>query len=410
MSRPYSNDAQIFTFGVHGTMNEPGNVAEVTRRVSAAVGETTAGANLYDNGFSWKAKYNTVEYQDEYGIPRKMETPVAGTAHVTNGTGDREIAAERLTSYVLRQVDRAMEAGTLDRDKPLVINLVGFSHGGNVALLASDNIASGLRERGLESGIHMTTLSTPAYTRGRESPATAEAGVERQGVNFSHTHFSVAGDGVIRAAVGNSHYDASTTRNFDMPGVSRFNGIANHGAPQDSEPHMNGIAETMRQRFNSLAPAQTRAGVDAGNDIQMASVSPATTASNNGASQWDAINNNLTAQQVSTALYRTMPSVPQENQNPSLVAGLTEAAVANKMTAVRDVGFSADQQTAFLADRDKSDPSAKIVPVNTDVANKPFDQAWQKTAVAIETSQSSPVIALSTEQDPSQKQSPRTMA
>ena len=173
---------------------------------------------------------------------------------------------------------------------------------------------------------------------------------------------------------------------------------------------MNGIAETMRQRFNGLAPAQTRAGVDAGNDIQMASVSPATTASNNGVSQWDAINNNLTAQQVSTALYRTMPSVPQENQNPSLVAGLTEAAVANKMTAVRDVGFSADQQTAFLADRDKSDPSAKIVPVNTDVANKPFDQAWQKTAVAIETSQSSPVIALSTEQDPSQKQSPRTMA
>lgn len=408
MSRPYSNDAQIFTFGVHGTNNEPGNVSEVTRRVSAAVGETTTGANLYDNGFSWKAQFRTVEYTDENGFPKQVQTPVAGTSYTGNGTGDREIAAERLTNHVLRQVDRALEAGTLDRDKPLTVNLVGFSHGGNVALLASDNIAAGLRERGLESAIHMTTLSTPAYTRGRESPATAEAGVERQGVNFSHTHFSVAGDGVIRAAIGNSHYDADTTRNFDMPGVSRFNGIANHGAPQDSDGHMNAIADTMRQRFNGLAPSQNRA--DAGSETQIAGVTPATPAATNGASQWDGINNNPTAQQVSSALHRAVPGVPQENQNPSLIAGLTEAAATNKMPTVRDVGFSPDQQTAFLADRDKSDPAAKIVPVNMDVANKPFDQAWQKAAVALETTQSNPVVALNPEQDLAQKQSPRSMA
>jgi hypothetical protein len=397
MSRPYGNDAQIFTFGVHGTNNDSGNVSEVTRRISAAVGETTGGANLYDNGFSWKAKFQTFEYTDEYGIPRQTQVPERGTAHTTNGTGDREIAAERLTNHVLRQVDRALEAGTLDRDKPLTVNLVGFSHGGNVALLASDNIAAGLRERGLESAIHMTTLSTPAYTRGAESPATAEAGVERQGVNFSHTHFSVAGDGVIRAAIGNSHYDDA----------SRINGIANHGAPQDSEPHMNGIAETMRQRFNGLAPSQNRS--DAGSDIQVAGVTAATPSTTNGASQWDAINNNPTAQQVSAALSRAVPDVAQENQNPSLIAGLTEAAATNRM-AVRDVAFSPDQQTAFLADRDKSDPAAKIVPVSMDVANKPFDQAWQKTAVALETSQSNPAIAQNLEQDPAQKQSARSMA
>lgn len=408
MVRPYSNDAQIFTFGVHGTMNEPGNIAEVTRRVSGAVGETTSGNNLYDNGFSWKAQYLTIEYQDENGLPKKTQTPVPGTSYMGNGTGDREIAAERLSNHVLRQVDRAMEAGTLERDKPLTINLVGFSHGGNVALLASDNIAAGLRERGLESAIHMTTLSTPAYTRGRESPATAEAGVERQGVNFNHTHFSVAGDGVIRAAIGNSHYDPSTTRNFDMPGVSRINGIANHGAPQDSEPHMNGIAETMRQRFNGLAPSQQR--VDAGGETQIAGVTPATSAVINRANQWDAINNNSTAQQVSSALQRAVPGVPQENQNPSLIAGLTEAAATNKMSAVRDVGFSPDQQTAFLADRDKSDPSAKIIPVNMDVANKPFDQAWQKAAVALETTQSNPMVALNPEQDLAQKQSARSIS
>jgi hypothetical protein len=405
MSRPYSNDAQIFTFGVHGTNNEPGNVREVTRRISAAVGETTSGANLYDNGFSWKAQFRTIDYTDENGLPRQAQSPVAGTSYTGNGTGDRQIAAERLTNHVLRQVDRALEAGTLDRDKPLTVNLVGFSHGGNVALLASDNIAAGLRARGIESAIHMTTLSTPAYTRGTESPATAKAGVERQGVNFSHTHFSVAGDGVIRAALGNSHYDSNTTRNFDMPGVSRFNGIANHGAPQDSDGHMNAIAETMRQRFNGLAPAQSRA--DAGSGIMVAGVTPATPAAANGTSQWDAINNNLTAQQVSSALHRAVPGVPQENQNPSLIAGLTEAAAANKMSTVRDVGFSHDQQTAYIADRDKSDPGAKIIPVNMEVADKSFGQAWQKAVVALETTQSNPVVALNTEHE---KQSPRSFS
>lgn len=385
MSDPYSKDAQIFTFGVHGTNNGPDNVREVTRRVSAAVGETTDGANLFDNGFSWQNRSGT-----------------------TNGTREREASSQDLSNYVLRQVDRALEAGTLDREKGLTINLVGFSHGGNVALLASDNIAAGLRERGLDSSIHVTTLSTPAYTRGAESPDTAAAGVQANGVSFNHTHFSVAGDGVIRAAIGNSNYDNAPTRNFNMNGVSNFDGVANHGAPQDSPAHMDAISGIMRQRFNGLAPAQTRS--DAGGDMQVAGATPATPAATNGASQWDGINNNPTAQQVSAALARAVPDVAQEHQNPSLIAGLTEAAATNRMPTVRDVAFSNDHQTAFLVDRDKSDPAAKIVPVDMAVADKSFDQAWQKAAVALETTQNNPAVAQTQDQDLSQKQSGRSMA
>lgn len=387
MSDPYSKDAQIFTFGVHGTNNGPDNVREVARRVSVAVGETTDGANLFDNGFSWQNRSGT-----------------------TNGTREREASSQDLTRYVLGAVDRALESGTLDREKGLTINLVGFSHGGNVALQASDNIAAGLRERGLDSSIHITTLSTPAYTRGAESPDTAAAGVQANGVSFNHTHFSVAGDGVIRAAIGNSNYDNAPTRNFNMEGVSTFNGVANHGAPQDSAAHMDAISGVMRQRFNGLAPAQTRS--DAGGDMQVAGATPATPAATNGASQWDGINNNPTAQQVSAALARAVPDVAQENQNPSLIAGLTEAAATNKMSTVRDVAFSNDQQTAFLVDRDKSDPAAKIVPVDMAVADKPFDQAWQKAAVALDTTQNNPTVAQNQNQDQdlAQKQSGRSMA
>lgn len=144
--------------------------------------------------------------------------------------------------------------------------------------------------------------------------------------------------------------------------------------------------------------------------LQVAGATPATPAATNGASQWDGINNNPTAQQVSAALARAVPDVAQENQNPSLIAGLTEAAATNKMSTVRDVAFSNDQQTAFLVDRDKSDPAAKIVPVDMAVADKPFDQAWHKAAVALDTTQNNPTVAQNQDQDLSQKLSGRSMA
>lgn len=396
MSKPYTNDAQIFTFGVHGTNNDPSNVREVARRISAAVGRTTDGANLFDNGFSWNP-------------PSAFPPYPAGSSHTGNQVTDRQIASERLTNHVLGQVDRALDAGTLDRSKPLTINLVGFSHGGNVALLASDNIAAGLRERGLDSAIHMTTLSTPAYTHGAESPATAASGVRRQGVQFDHTHFSVIGDGVIRGAIGNSEY-GSPTRDIILPRVSHIDGIANHGAPQDRDGHMNTIAQRMQYRFGGLGRQATLS--DAGGDTFVAGVNPTAPVAVSSVNSWDAMNNNATSQQVSAALYRAVPAVAQEHQNPSLIAGLTEAAATNKMSAVHDVGFSPDQQTAFLSDRDKSDPAAKIVPVNMDVASKPFDDAWQKAVVAIETNQRHPIVAQNhtLELDQIQKQNTRSVA
>jgi hypothetical protein len=149
MSDPYAKDAQIFTFGVHGTINTPENVREVTQRISAAVGSTTDGANLWDNGFDWRARTETVmrpqfDPHGNYMGEAPVSQNVAGTAHQMNGTRDREIASERFAAHVLQQVDNAIERGALDRDKPLTLNLVGFSHGGNVSILAADEISEGM--------------------------------------------------------------------------------------------------------------------------------------------------------------------------------------------------------------------------------------------------------------------------
>jgi hypothetical protein len=262
MSQPYGKDAQIFTFGVHGTENTPKDVEKVTQRISAAIGKTTDGANLWDNGFDWRGRTEVKPTYDVVsGTVKPGEHPVAGTAHLRNGTEDREIASKRLATHVLNQVDKAIENGSLDRNKALTINLVGFSHGGNVSILASDEISEGLKKRGIDSAIHLTTLSTPAYTWGKESPTEAKKEVEKDGVKFAHTHFSTPGDGVIRLAVGNGGYGENgvTHHHGFKDGVGWLKPISNHGAVQNSDPHMNEAAEVMRKRFNGLTPIQQRA-------------------------------------------------------------------------------------------------------------------------------------------------------
>ena len=369
---PYGKDAQIFTFGVHGTNNGPDNVRNVTQRISAQLDHTTNGANLYDAGFSWQHRSGT-----------------------TNQASDREAASRSLSQHVLGAIDVALHEGKLDRNKALTVNLVGFSHGGNVAIQAADDIAEGLKARSITSAIHLTTLSTPAYTTGAESPGVAGNAVEGKGVPFSHTHFSVAGDGVIRGAMGNSHYDQGRTRNYDLPSVSDFDGIANHGAPQDSVPHMVDIATTMRTRFNGLAPAQKHS--DVGSDTVVASA--ITTPQTNGANSPD-FKNNPTVQQIYAALDRN-----GDNQNPSLVAGLAGAAAG--LSKVQDVALT--PQSAFALDRDKSDPAANRVQVSMDVASKPFDEVWQKASVALQQTQTPAVVAQAQDQDLTQKQNARAM-
>jgi hypothetical protein len=404
MSDPYSKDGQIFTFGVHGTNNTPDNVRQVTQRISAAVGETTNGANLWDNGFDWRARNETVMRPqfDPYGnyigeVPTSQ--PVAGTSHQMNGTNDREIASGRLAAHVLQQVDNAIERGALDPNKPLTINLVGFSHGGNVSILAADEISEGLKQRGIDSAIHVTTLSTPAYTRGPENPDTARDLVQADGVKFAHTHFNTPGDGVIRLAVGNANYNTEVTRNYNFREAPfGLDGLSNHGAVQNVPEMMDAAAAVMRQRFNGLAPAQQRS--DAGSEVQVAGITPGTPGTTN--LDWQAFNNNPLVQDASNALHRAVPNVPQENLNPSMVAGIAGTAAENNFRHVQDVAFSQNGQTAFITDRDKADPAARVAPVDMALANKQTEEVVHRYQAALDNTQQQTQVA-SLDQEQQQK-------
>lgn len=396
MSSPYSSDAQIFTFGVHGTNNTPDNVREVSRRISAEVGATTSGANLWDNGFDWRAQHTNHTYQDEYGREQVVRVPVAGTSHTMNGTNDRQIASQRLADHVLQQVDKAIEAGTLDRSKPLTINLVGFSHGGNVSILASDEIAEGLRQRRIDSAIHLTTLSTPAYTRGPEDPGDARALVQAEGVRFSHTHFNTPGDGVIRGALARFQgtYPTDDTTNFTFERAPfGINGLANHGAVQDVDEVMNWAADNMRRRFNGLAPAQRQS--DAGDDVRVAGVDRPASAP--GVDWPTFLASNPLAQQAATALHRAAPEVPQDNLNPSLIAGVAAGAARHGMPAVESVQFNAAGNLVVSgSDHRNPDPAANVTLVSASVGHQPLETVVRDLALAQEANvaQRQPVTAL----------------
>ncbi len=234
---PYGKDAQIITFGIHGTMNDPSNVQEVARRVSVEVGKTTTGANLFDNTFNWR---------DQAGF--------------NNNTESRTETAKDLAAHVLYRINEAKYNGTLDPNKALTVNLVGFSHGGNVAMLAAPQIAAGLASRGFDkAAIHITTLATPAYTTGFENPDTVSRALKLDAVKFDHTHFAPDGDRVRLAAMGNAGYDTVVTRNIEVQGSDNpFDVIANHGAPQNKDNVISEISVKVKERFDEISLQQTR--------------------------------------------------------------------------------------------------------------------------------------------------------
>lgn len=247
-SKPYGDGTQIMVYGVHGTKNGPGNVENVTRTIANALNRTTSGPVIYNSAFSW-------EQHSGY----------------TNNEEGRMLASWDLKKHVLHSIDTNLKNGTLDRNKPLVINLVGFSHGGNVAIQAVDDITEELKKRGLNTNtaIHLTTLSTPAYTfTVLENPDWAAKAARNDGVRFAHSHFSVEGDGVIVTANGDRFYNSKISKNYSMPGVGNEHPIVNHGLPQENQWHMETIASTMAVRFRGLAPAGTRRMADASIDSE----------------------------------------------------------------------------------------------------------------------------------------------
>lgn len=116
---------------------------------------------------------------------------------------ERKIAASMLAIHVLNTRMRAISQGYISKDEP--ITLVGYSHGGNIAIQAADLI---YENTGLK--VQIITIATPAYNDGSvEDPGTKE-GISK------HIHLYSEFDEVDGYAGGNETYNNGSTVNYKM--------------------------------------------------------------------------------------------------------------------------------------------------------------------------------------------------
>jgi hypothetical protein len=265
-SKVYGPETQFFVVGVHGTNNSHADIQPITQKLAETYDRNWPKGNA--------TSYSFFNWQENSGTTNQPKT-------------HRDTASKELPGEVLNELRESYKTGELDRSKPLVINLVGFSHGGNVALQAADDIANGISQmkkngqlpKDLDVAIHMTTLSTPAYnSKGNvENPATVKPLVESHGVKFAHSHFISEGDRVVDAGFGNHSYSNKFTYNHEpFPKLYGLNnsavpGVDNHGSTQRLDDHGGKVVNEMLFRFQDLAPRNQRRA-DAGDDSSLASI------------------------------------------------------------------------------------------------------------------------------------------
>lgn len=130
-------------FFIHGTSDGSSmwtRDKEVKSNMESLMGLTNS--KTMDSGFSWEDKTDWYEIAE------------SGTAYPLNTSYDREIAAENLVEYIIKNRKDGEE-----------ITLIGMSHGGNVAIQAAEMLEE---KHGIK--VNIITVNTPSYNWGPEDP------------------------------------------------------------------------------------------------------------------------------------------------------------------------------------------------------------------------------------------------
>jgi hypothetical protein len=243
MARQYGRDVQHVVFGLHGTVNNPGHVRPLTEKVASALSNTPNSGTTVDTSFDWSKR-----------------------AGFFNQPGGREKEGDKFAQHVDNVLTEMKKNGQLDPNKPVQITVVGFSHGGNVAIAATPELADVMRKHGLNDNgsLHLVTVSTPAYNNGgNEDPAYARREAANRGLDVHHTHFSPKNDGVIRLALGNAYYHGpghpnkehrdGHVYNYPLQGKGFLNPIGSHGDAQDDAATVRNINNQADKVANIVA-------------------------------------------------------------------------------------------------------------------------------------------------------------
>lgn len=94
--------------------------------------------------------------------------------------------------------------------------------------------------------------------------------------------------------------------------------------------------------------------------------------------------------------------MPQENLNPSLVAGIAGVAAENQFDHIGGLVFSKNGETAFITTGGVTDPTSRVAPVDMALANKQTEEVVQRYQTALDNSQQQTQVA-SLDQEQQQK-------
>ena len=204
-------------FLIHGTnMSSARNMfnSDAIKQIERIGGNTHT-----DDGFSWGDQSGTL---NDRCIARKL-------------------SADELVSYVVETRKQLMTDGKIKGDEP--ITLFGYSHGGNVAIQAADEIA---KQTGVK--VQIITYATPAYNDGSTEDPAAQNGISK------HIHLFSEGDAVDGLAGGDETYNNGMTTNYKIPEsvVPHNGGVDTHtemGSKYSNKP----IADYLRSTIGKIA-------------------------------------------------------------------------------------------------------------------------------------------------------------
>jgi RHS repeat-associated protein len=179
------------------------------------------GNTKTDDGFSWGGKGNQLNTR----------------------YGQRKKAARDLAKYVVKQRKQMIADGG-NPDEPITI--VGYSHGGNVAIQAADKI-----EKAIGQKVQIITYATPAYNDGSiEDPATNSS-------ISKHFHFYSEADGIDAVAGGDETYNNVLTINYKIPeSVITDNGWMDTHIEMGQAKYTKKMGEYLRDKVGSMGKAK----------------------------------------------------------------------------------------------------------------------------------------------------------
>jgi RHS repeat-associated protein len=167
---------------IHGTLMESGKWMLNPDAISEL--ERIGGNTKIDDGYSWGK--NAGLFNDR--------------------CYSRKTSAEELIKYVVDSRNQLLFEGKITKEEP--ITLFGYSHGGNIAIQAAEEIS---KQTGVE--VNIITYATPAYNDSSNEDPAAMGGIAK------HIHFYSEFDGVDGIAGGSETYNNGMSVNYKIPGT-----------------------------------------------------------------------------------------------------------------------------------------------------------------------------------------------